>query len=145
MSTSAVRVEPRADQYVNRSAPPASTLVEVRRLFRDDALLESKCWRRSVTVFAFWYTLLVIGLLLVVTWIVSMVAIAKGISRLGARTNPTATRSSALGLRDLAGLPLPALAMTVNLVCFVRGARLVSLAGKSLAAAAQRRPTPVMM
>jgi enamine deaminase RidA (YjgF/YER057c/UK114 family) len=28
------------DQYVNRSAPPASTLVEVRRLFRDDVLLE---------------------------------------------------------------------------------------------------------
>jgi enamine deaminase RidA (YjgF/YER057c/UK114 family) len=28
------------DQYVNRTAPPASTLVEVRRLFRDDVLLE---------------------------------------------------------------------------------------------------------
>jgi len=28
------------DQYVNRAAPPASTLVEVRRLFRDDVLLE---------------------------------------------------------------------------------------------------------
>jgi enamine deaminase RidA (YjgF/YER057c/UK114 family) len=28
------------DQYVNRAAPPASTLVEVRRLFREDVLLE---------------------------------------------------------------------------------------------------------
>ncbi|MFL5578565.1 MAG: RidA family protein [Gemmatimonadaceae bacterium] len=28
------------DEYVNRRAPPASTLVEVRRLFRDDVLLE---------------------------------------------------------------------------------------------------------
>jgi enamine deaminase RidA (YjgF/YER057c/UK114 family) len=28
------------DQYVNPTAPPASTLVEVRRLFRDDVLLE---------------------------------------------------------------------------------------------------------
>jgi enamine deaminase RidA (YjgF/YER057c/UK114 family) len=28
------------DQYVNTAAPPASTLVEVRRLFRDDVLLE---------------------------------------------------------------------------------------------------------
>ncbi len=28
------------DQYVNGAAPPASTLVEVRRLFRDDVLLE---------------------------------------------------------------------------------------------------------
>jgi len=28
------------DRYVNMSAPPASTLVEVRRLFRDDILLE---------------------------------------------------------------------------------------------------------
>jgi enamine deaminase RidA (YjgF/YER057c/UK114 family) len=28
------------DLYVNRTAPPASTLVEVRRLFRDDVLLE---------------------------------------------------------------------------------------------------------
>lgn len=28
------------DQYVNLAAPPASTLVEVRRLFRDDVLLE---------------------------------------------------------------------------------------------------------
>jgi enamine deaminase RidA (YjgF/YER057c/UK114 family) len=28
------------DQYVNRAAPPASTLVEVRRLFRDDVMLE---------------------------------------------------------------------------------------------------------
>ena len=28
------------DRYVNRAAPPASTLVEVRRLFRDDVLLE---------------------------------------------------------------------------------------------------------
>jgi enamine deaminase RidA (YjgF/YER057c/UK114 family) len=28
------------DRYVNRGAPPASTLVEVRRLFRDDVLLE---------------------------------------------------------------------------------------------------------
>ena len=28
------------DQHVNRAAPPASTLVEVRRLFRDDMLLE---------------------------------------------------------------------------------------------------------
>jgi enamine deaminase RidA (YjgF/YER057c/UK114 family) len=28
------------DQYVNPAAPPASTLVEVRRLFREDVLLE---------------------------------------------------------------------------------------------------------
>jgi len=28
------------DRYVNAAAPPASTLVEVRRLFRDDVLLE---------------------------------------------------------------------------------------------------------
>jgi enamine deaminase RidA (YjgF/YER057c/UK114 family) len=28
------------DQYVNTAAPPASTLVEVRRLFREDVLLE---------------------------------------------------------------------------------------------------------
>jgi 2-iminobutanoate/2-iminopropanoate deaminase len=28
------------DRYVNTAAPPASTLVEVRRLFRDDVLLE---------------------------------------------------------------------------------------------------------
>lgn len=28
------------DAYVNPAAPPASTLVEVRRLFRDDVLLE---------------------------------------------------------------------------------------------------------
>ena len=28
------------DQYVNTAAPPVSTLVEVRRLFRDDVLLE---------------------------------------------------------------------------------------------------------
>lgn len=28
------------DQYLNRAAPPASTLVEVRRLFRDDVLIE---------------------------------------------------------------------------------------------------------
>lgn len=28
------------DRYVNRAAPPTSTLVEVRRLFRDDVLLE---------------------------------------------------------------------------------------------------------
>jgi len=28
------------DQYVNTAAPPASTLVEVRHLFRDDVLLE---------------------------------------------------------------------------------------------------------
>ena len=28
------------DRYVNTAAPPASTLVEVRRLFRDDLLLE---------------------------------------------------------------------------------------------------------
>jgi enamine deaminase RidA (YjgF/YER057c/UK114 family) len=28
------------DQYVNPSSPPASTLVEVRRLFRDDVMLE---------------------------------------------------------------------------------------------------------
>jgi len=28
------------DRYVNPAAPPASTLVEVRRLFRDDVLLE---------------------------------------------------------------------------------------------------------
>ena len=28
------------DRYVNRATPPASTLVEVRRLFRDDVLLE---------------------------------------------------------------------------------------------------------
>lgn len=28
------------DQYVNRAAPPASTLVEVRRLFRQDVLIE---------------------------------------------------------------------------------------------------------
>jgi enamine deaminase RidA (YjgF/YER057c/UK114 family) len=28
------------DRYVNTAAPPASTLVEVRRLFRDDMLLE---------------------------------------------------------------------------------------------------------
>ena len=28
------------DRYVNGAAPPASTLVEVRRLFRDDVLLE---------------------------------------------------------------------------------------------------------
>ena len=28
------------DRYVNIAAPPASTLVEVRRLFRDDVLLE---------------------------------------------------------------------------------------------------------
>jgi enamine deaminase RidA (YjgF/YER057c/UK114 family) len=28
------------DRYVNVAAPPASTLVEVRRLFRDDVLLE---------------------------------------------------------------------------------------------------------
>jgi enamine deaminase RidA (YjgF/YER057c/UK114 family) len=28
------------DQFVNTEAPPASTLVEVRRLFRDDVLLE---------------------------------------------------------------------------------------------------------
>jgi enamine deaminase RidA (YjgF/YER057c/UK114 family) len=28
------------DRYVNTAAPPASTLVEVRRLFRDDVLIE---------------------------------------------------------------------------------------------------------
>jgi enamine deaminase RidA (YjgF/YER057c/UK114 family) len=28
------------DRYINAAAPPASTLVEVRRLFRDDVLLE---------------------------------------------------------------------------------------------------------
>jgi reactive intermediate/imine deaminase len=28
------------DQYVNRATPPASTLVQVSRLFRDDVLLE---------------------------------------------------------------------------------------------------------
>jgi enamine deaminase RidA (YjgF/YER057c/UK114 family) len=28
------------DRYINTAAPPASTLVEVRRLFRDDVLLE---------------------------------------------------------------------------------------------------------
>jgi len=28
------------DQYINKAAPPASTLVEVRRLFREDILLE---------------------------------------------------------------------------------------------------------
>ena len=28
------------DRYVNPAAPPASTLVEVRRLFREDVLLE---------------------------------------------------------------------------------------------------------
>lgn len=28
------------DTYVNTAAPPASTLVEVRKLFRDDALIE---------------------------------------------------------------------------------------------------------
>jgi enamine deaminase RidA (YjgF/YER057c/UK114 family) len=28
------------DQYINLAAPPASTLVEVRRLFREDLLLE---------------------------------------------------------------------------------------------------------
>jgi len=28
------------DRYVNAAAPPASTLVEVRRLFHDDVLVE---------------------------------------------------------------------------------------------------------
>jgi 2-iminobutanoate/2-iminopropanoate deaminase len=28
------------DRYVNTAAPPASTLVEVKRLFRDDVLIE---------------------------------------------------------------------------------------------------------
>jgi hypothetical protein len=31
---------PRPDEYVNTSQPPASTLVEVSGLFRDDALIE---------------------------------------------------------------------------------------------------------
>ena len=39
-ATQAPAVREVRDRYVDAAAPPASTLVEVRRLFRDDVLLE---------------------------------------------------------------------------------------------------------
>jgi hypothetical protein len=79
------------------------------------------------------YTLLVVGVLLLVTWLVSIVAIVLGMRRRLARAHDAGgPRSRPLPIGAVAGVPLAALALTVNLVVFIGALCWYRLRGKPL-------------
>ena len=79
------------------------------------------------------YALIVVGVLLLILWIASAVSIVSGMRRRLARAHDAGgPPTRPLPLAAVAGVPLAALALTVNLVVFIGALCWYRLRGKPL-------------